>query len=156
MKDKKFISKRLPVTSPIYNFTKVRGFTIPSKKNNKLSFVRDGKHYIITDPKKQLLIKDIEKQLFVNLKTNIDTVDYVEPFYSRIIHLLGKGMVFVIFHISDNIRRDLDNMLTTILDCLVSAAVIEDDSTKYIRTITARKLSCDKGFEGCDVFISKI
>jgi Holliday junction resolvase RusA-like endonuclease len=37
--------------------------------------------------------------------------------------------------IADNRRRDLDGMLNTILDCLVRAGIIEDDSISHIDTM---------------------
>lgn len=45
----------------------------------------------------------------------------------------------------DNLRRhDLDNALSTVMDALVAAEVIEDDSTKYVECITVQYGGHDK------------
>lgn len=45
----------------------------------------------------------------------------------------------------DNLRRhDLDNALSTVMDALVAAEVIEDDSAKYVECITVQYGGHDK------------
>lgn len=40
-------------------------------------------------------------------------------------------------------RRDLDNQATSVLDALVRAGVLEDDSIKTVRSITVRLMGVD-------------
>ena len=144
----------------VFDYTCVRGFTIPSKKNNMLSFVKGRKCFVITNlKKKQEIIDEIRSHLKKGLKRDIDIVDYIEksiePYLSRFIYLLGKKSVFVVFYLSDDRRRDLDTMLSTILDCLVEEGIIEDDGTNCLSTMAVTKMKCEKGKEGCDIFMSR-
>ena len=55
--------------------------------------------------------------------------------------------VSVRFEISDNRGRDLDGMLATVMDCLVKAGIIEDDSIKYIYKESVEHVQVEKGKE---------
>lgn len=40
--------------------------------------------------------------------------------------------VYYTFHVKDNRRRDIDNMIASVNDALVAAGVIKDDSWQYL------------------------
>ena len=59
----------------------------------------------------------------------------------------GKGCIYCVaigIYAKDYTRRDLDNQATSILDGLVAAGVIPDDSTKYVRSLLIDFLGVDK------------
>lgn len=62
-------------------------------------------------------------------------------------------IVITIFRVSDKRRRDLDNMQTTILDCLVKAGILDDDSIFEASCIVSTWVKVQKGHEGCDIVI---
>ena len=45
--------------------------------------------------------------------------------------LSGRQEISIIFYMKDNRRRDLDNLLTSVLDSLVRANILEDDSWQH-------------------------
>lgn len=55
----------------------------------------------------------------------------------------------------DRTRRDLDNQATSILDALVAAKVIPDDSIKYVTTLYVALLGIDKDDPRAEVKIDK-
>lgn len=68
-----------------------------------------------------------------------------EPTYGKIIS------IFFVFRISDNRRRDLDGMVSTVLDSLVHAQIIKDDDLGTIPSASATWIPCAKGEEGVDI-----
>ena len=50
----------------------------------------------------------------------------------------------VTFSISDKRRKDLDNMLTSVLDMLVDCSVLEDDTWQICSNITIRGLEAEQ------------
>ncbi len=62
-----------------------------------------------------------------------------------------KSVIIIIRH-SDK-RRDLDNQLSTILDCLVETGKLRDDSIKNVGFVSAIGCKCRKGEEGFEVII---
>ena len=59
----------------------------------------------------------------------------------------------IVVRISDNRRRDLDGALSTILDCLVNAGAIADDSRQIITKETVSFRLVEQGQEGADIEI---
>lgn len=92
--------------------------TIPRKKNNKLLVKRGNSTIPITKPEIQNRLNEIKRAMAGNKYSGEYPVT-----------------VEIVFWIKDNRRRDLDNMASSVLDCLVESGVIEDDSTKYVEKI---------------------
>jgi Holliday junction resolvase RusA-like endonuclease len=64
-----------------------------------------------------------------------------------------KFSVTFTFFISDRRIRDVDGMTTTILDCLVRAGALEDDSRFHVPEIHSYSYDCPKGEERVEVEI---
>lgn len=65
---------------------------------------------------------------------------------------INKKLVVVIIRHSDN-RFDIDNSLTTILDCCVETGILESDRISSLGSIIVSSTLCDKGKEGFDLII---
>jgi Holliday junction resolvase RusA-like endonuclease len=107
---------------------------IPSKKNSKM--IARGR--IITKPQYQVYLASVVwqcKSIWVGSPplTNCD--------------------VDLLFFIS-NSRQDLDNMQSSLLDCLKIARVISDDSTRHVRRISSSIERVPRGQEGVRVRIT--
>ncbi len=61
--------------------------------------------------------------------------------------------IFLLIRISDRRRRDIDNMLATICDCLVKAGVVDDDNVQKVGGINTKVVFVEKGLEGFDLMI---
>lgn len=61
--------------------------------------------------------------------------------------------IFILIRVSDKRRRDLDNAVNTVLDALVQARAIADDSVKEVSSINAKVAIVPRGREGVDVMI---
>lgn len=94
---------------------------VPSLKNNKQLFInrRTGKHFITSSQR----TKDWNEQALWQLATVKPITEYPIAMY-------------VTFYCKDNRRRDMDNMLSSVLDILVKAEVLEDDSWQFVPRIT--------------------
>lgn len=74
-----------------------------------------------------------------------------------------KGFVVTDYPINLNIiiwwdnnrRHDLDNGLSTIMDALAAAGVIEDDSTKYVECITVQYGGVDKENPRAEIYLDE-
>lgn len=55
----------------------------------------------------------------------------------------------------DRTRRDLDNQATSILDALVAAGVIPDDSMKYVISLQVEFMGVDKNDPRAEVTVRK-
>ncbi|WCL51449.1 hypothetical protein [Leptospira sp. GIMC2001] len=62
----------------------------------------------------------------------------------------------IVFRVSGNQRRDIDGMVSTVLDSLVHANIIQDDDLGTIPSIFTTWLPCEKGEEGFDLVIGEI
>lgn len=58
------------------------------------------------------------------------------------------------FYHGDNVRRDSDNQLSSILDALQKAAVLSDDRWQIVQAINVRNFKADKSW--CEIAISVI
>lgn len=63
--------------------------------------------------------------------------------------------VEAVFYISDKRNRDLDGMMTTILDCLVNSGALPDDNWRDVRREIASGVQCQLGEERVEVTITK-
>ena len=64
--------------------------------------------------------------------------------------------ISVVLRISDNRKRDLDGALTTLLDCLVKAGAIPDDSRQHVVEESVKFRIVPKGEEGAEIEIRKL
>lgn len=55
------------------------------------------------------------------------------------------------FYISDRRHRDVDGMISTIMDCLVRAGAIPDDNRFEVGRIEAEAVDCERGQERVEV-----
>ena len=108
---------------------------IYSKKNSKsiITNRRTGKPQIVSNQRAKAMEADMVDQfraqaLYRGWEPNKDS------FYHVAISIYAK----------DYTRRDLDNQATSVLDGLVAAGVIPDDSTKYIRGLIIDYRGVDK------------
>ena len=94
---------------------------VPSLKNNKQLFInrRTGKHFITSSQQ----TKDWNEEALWQLATAKPVTEYPVALY-------------LTFYCKDNRRRDMDNMLSSVLDILVKADVLVDDSWQYVPRIT--------------------
>lgn len=106
-----------------------------SKKNSKsiITNRRTGKPQIVSNQRAKAMEADMvdqfrEQALIRGWEPNKDSI------YHIAISIYAK----------DYTRRDLDNQATSVLDGLVAAGVIPDDSTKYIRSLLIDYLGVDK------------
>ena len=69
---------------------------------------------------------------------------------------IGIFQVSVAFFIRDLRKRDLDGMLSTIMDCLIHAGVLEDDNRFIVPKIDIRSYKCQRGHDRCEVKLERI
>ena len=106
------------------------------------------------------------KEIKERMQTTIDTLRYdkgviIPNTDEHISHFLqyikdnlaDRKTILCKFRISDNRVRDLDGMLSTIMDCLTKSGKIEDDSTKYIGSIHVTFENVEKGDEGVAISV---
>jgi Holliday junction resolvase RusA-like endonuclease len=98
---------------------------VPSLKNNKQLFInkRTGKHFITSSKSS----KDWTSEAINQLAFTKPIKDY-------------PILLHATFYCKDNRRRDLDNMLSTVLDALRHAGILEDDSWQFIPKIVVAGL----------------
>jgi len=106
-----------------------------AKKNSKvISFNKStGKPFIRMNDK----AKSQELDMAYQFQEDYIEQGYIEP-------LRGKLTIVMGFWNKDNRAHDMDNQISTILDALVKGKVIEDDSQKYIKHLTANNNGVDK------------
>lgn len=117
-----------------------------SKKNSKRIIVnrRTGRPQIISNQRAQemevAMVKEFQAQM-AETKWEADT----NTTYGVAIFIWTK----------DRTRRDLDNQATSILDALVAAGVIPDDSMKYVISLQVEFMGVDKNDPRAEVTIRK-
>lgn len=101
---------------------------VPAQKNNKRVVYnrRTGKPFIISDAK----VKNWQAKGFVQLKS-------VSP-------VVGAVEIEMVFYNKDKRKRDIDNMLTSVLDLLKNSGIIEDDNCFIVQKLSARFGGVDK------------
>ena len=112
---------------------------IPSKKNNKFIVMKDGKPIIISSEKYRDWEKDMmwvlrvqnREKLFINYPVSISF-----RFYSK-----------------TKRKFDLDNKVTSLLDLLVKASILDDDNYNVVKRISAEFMGF--GEDKCEIIIQK-
>lgn len=117
-----------------------------SKKNSKRIIVnrRTGRPQIISNQRARemevAMAKEFQAQM-AETKWEADT----NTIYKVTIYIWAK----------DRTRRDLDNQATSILDALVAAGVIPDDSMKYVISLQVEFMGVDKNDPRARVIVNK-
>lgn len=117
-----------------------------SKKNSKRIILnrRTGRPQIISNQRARemevAMAKEFQAQAAeTKWEANTDTT------YDVAIYIWAK----------DRTRRDLDNQATSILDALVAAGVIPDDSMKYVTSLCVEFMGVDKNDPRAEVMVRK-
>lgn len=114
----------------IYSFRTEEKVSIPSKKNNKQIIHVAGKPIVISSKTFSTFEKWAVPAMRVAHKFEVINIPV------KIVFTIGKP---------DKRKRDIDNAITSLLDCLVKAEVLEDDNTTIVKEIHAYH-SDDFGF----------
>lgn len=95
----------------------------PSLKNSKQLFInrRTGKHFITSSK----TAKSWTSQALAQLEQEEPIIDY-------------PISLTITFYCKDNRRRDLDNMLSSTLDALRHAGILQDDNWQLIPEVVVR------------------
>lgn len=110
--------------------------SVPPKKNSRQIFVRQGR--VINVP--SVGYKNWEESCLWQLKAYKPILDVIT----------GLTMTF---WVPDNRRRDLDNMLGSVMDVLVKAEIIPDDTWQLVPEITIKAGGVDKANPRCEINI---
>lgn len=105
---------------------------IYSKKNSKsvIKNARTGKPMIISSKSARKMEDDMVTSFVLQLGGKRTTEGYYD--------------VSVALYRKDNVRRDLDNGLSSIMDGLVKAGAIPDDSVRFVRSMAIKDMGIDK------------
>lgn len=114
--------------------------TIYSKKNSK-QIVRVGqKMFLVSNPKAKKNEEDMSAKFAVQVIKN-----HWKP--------KGRYSVSMYFWRESNIRRDLDNLATSVLDALVLAKALEDDNVNSVKELHIYDMGVDKEHVGVSVHL---
>jgi len=109
------------------------------KSRNKCSSIQEFKNNFVQQENRKILYPNRRQ------KENEDG-----SYHSQIAFLA------IVFRVSGNQRRDIDGMVSTVLDSLVHAGRIKDDDLGTIPAIFTTWLPCEKGDEGFDIVIGEL
>ena len=116
---------------------------IYSKKNSK-QIVRVGsKMFLVPNPNAQ----SCEKSMSAEFALQATKAKWNPQ---------GKYSVSMYFWRENNIRRDLDNMTTSVLDALVLAGALEDDNINSVHELHAYDMGVDKENVGVRVHLEGV
>lgn len=102
--------------------------SVPSKKNQRQTFYRNGK--IINIPSKKYK------------EWHDASVDFLDGFGS----LKPPYEIYLVFWMKDNRKTDIDNKVSSVLDLLKDVGIIEDDCWQNVAKITARASGISRDF----------
>lgn len=117
---------------------------ILSKKNRHIISSHGG---IIPDSKARENEDDMIQQFTSQLRAQGINDSFIKTKTEQVLEANSKNTKYAIqFEIwrANNIRRDLDNQTTTLLDALTESFAIADDSHKYLKQIVAIDRGLDK------------
>lgn len=116
---------------------------IYSKKNSK-QIVRVGnKMFLVSNPN----AKSCEKTMSAEFALQATKARWKPQ---------GKYSVSMYFWRENNIRRDLDNMATSVLDALVLAGALEDDNINSVHELHIYDMGVDKENVGVRVHLEGV
>lgn len=119
-----------------------------SKKNSK-QIIKDptGRPRIISNAKAREMEQDMIKQFRSQMPLiGLEPERYMTQ-TERILVCKDHARTYTIeatFYNPNQIRRDLDNQITSVLDGLVAAGVLPDDCSTIVKSITARYGGVDR------------
>lgn len=116
---------------------------VPSKKNGKM--LTNGR--TITNPETQRRLEEITNELRRLTRWAKLPITNKLP--------LTDCYVSIEMHVSRR-NSDLDNALTSILDCLQDANIIKNDSTNHTKEIHAKCKLVAKGEEGVEIYVQGV
>lgn len=119
---------------------------IYSKKNNKriITNHRTGRPMITSNRKAKTMEEMMANQFMIQKIMNNKFIQIKPPFE-----------VLITIWEKDHTRRDLDNQATSVLDGLVRAGVIEDDSVNYIERLEVKLGGYDKQRPRAEIIIKE-
>ena len=119
----------------------VSGNTPAQKNRKKIVWKRGMKRPSLVTEKP---VKDWQKRAKMQLVEQLP-IDYQSP--------AKPVSITIIVFWADRIRRDLDNAANSIMDALVKAQVIADDSFKYVDCIDLQYGGVDADNPRCEIYI---
>lgn len=119
---------------------------IYSKKNNKriITNHQTGRPMITSNRKAKTMEEMMANQFMIQKIMNNKSIQIKPPFE-----------VSIMIWEKDHTRRDLDNQATSVLDGLVRAGVIEDDSVNYIERLEVKLGGYDKQRPRAEIIIKE-
>lgn len=112
--------------------------TTPSKKNSRIN-TRSGRSF----PSKRYT--EWHDNALVELKSQF-----------KGLRITGYPVtVTVVFYNGDLRRHDLDNQITSVLDTLVDAEILEDDNQKYVDSLQLQYGGLDRVNPRCEIFFDE-
>jgi Holliday junction resolvase RusA-like endonuclease len=114
---------------------------IPSQKNNKQIAInrRTGRRFVRSNDTVLAWQKDAKRQLQAQFE-GYKITDYPIE-------------VTIVFYRPNLIRRDLDNVASGILDCMVASEIIVDDDVNHVSMLTLSYGGVDKLNPRAEIFI---
>lgn len=113
---------------------------IYSKKNSKQIIQVHGKPVIVSNKNAKKCEEDMAAEFALQVLKNNWRPN-------------GVYAVSMYFWRKDNVRRDLDNLATTVLDALVLSGAIEDDNVKSVKELHIYDMGIDKENVGVAVHL---
>ena len=110
---------------------------IPSKKNSRINFVRNGRVMSIPSTKYQAWHKNASKDLSVPVKPIQNIIQVTLSFYAP-----------------DRRKADLTNKAESVMDLMVDNNILEDDNWYIVRNVVLRFIEVDKENPRCEVDIT--
>lgn len=117
--------------------------TIYSKKNSKQIIRAGGRMMLVSNPK----AKRNEEEMAAEFALQV-IKSHWQP--------KGKYSVSLYFWRENNVRRDLDNLTTSVLDALVKAGALEDDNINNVHELHSYDMGVDKANVGVRVHIEGV
>ena len=122
-------------------------------KKNRHIITKSG--CVIPDSKARANEKDIINQI----ASQLDWHDTLKDQTERMLEARKYGYEFSIdFKIwaGNDIRRDLDNQVSTLLDAIVKAGALPDDSTKFLKKISVEHCGLDRIHPRVEILIKRM
>ena len=114
-----------------------------SKKNSKQIIQVHGRPMIVSNSKAKANERDMAKEFAYQVMKNHWVPD-------------GRYSVSMFFTRKDNVRRDLDNLATSVLDALVLAGALKDDNVSCVGEVRSVDMGINRENPGVAVQLEQI